>query len=446
MTYGSIHSRGLRFWVPGVLILIFLFSTLGSALAQNLRCDICNKSIRGKYYKSGDHVVCDTCYRLYDKCPGCGMPVKSSRYTYNGKKVCSSCVRKAGTCGSCGEVLLGRYYPAKHDRSVKGFCEDCYKSKPHCIGCGLPFPDMKQTAAGPICRVCESRLERCSSCNKPLTDTYFKIDHVDGKFCKDCFENHPHCDFCGRPVLNGGKTYPDKRLACLHCSNQSVTSQEEMLAILKDVAKFCEEDLKIPAPRAFDFIMVDNNQMKVIADGRNPVSIPTSKGTGSRLKELGFVASRLTAESPRMTMAILSDLPRTATMETIAHEYAHLWQFEENPSLSDLELIEGFAQWVAAKYLLHKHEWAAYAKLYSRDDPVYGQGFQRVLRTEKRSSIKGVVSYVKAYQKKDNVRAFRIEKARTEPLGEILSRRVLDGKFGFLKNAIVITPSVIKEP
>jgi hypothetical protein len=225
-----------------------------------------------------------------------------------------------------------------------------------------------------------------------------------------------------------------------------VSSQEEMLEILKDVAKFCEDKMDIPPPRSFDFIMVDNNQMRIIARGRNPVEIPTSEQSHSRLKELGFVASRLTPESPRMTMAILSDLPRTATMETIAHEYAHLWQFAENPALSDMMVIEGFAQWVAAKYLLHKREWAAYSKLYAREDPVYGQGFQRVLRIEKRSNMKGVVSYVKAYQKKKNVRAFRIPKARTEPLEEILSRRVLDGEFGFLKDAIVIKPASLKEP
>lgn len=70
---------------------------------------------------------------------------------------------------------------------------------------------------------------------------------------------------------------------------------------------------------------------------------------------------------------------------TMAHELAHIWQFENWPCFGLLEKwqIEGFAEWVAYKVALSRALITEAEGLILNPDPVYGGGVRRVLEYEK---------------------------------------------------------------
>lgn len=69
---------------------------------------------------------------------------------------------------------------------------------------------------------------------------------------------------------------------------------------------------------------------------------------------------------------------------TMAHELAHIWQFENWPSFGLMEKwqIEGFAEWVAYKVAVDLGLQNDAEQMLNNPDPVYGGGLRSVLELE----------------------------------------------------------------
>ena len=73
-----------------------------------------------------------------------------------------------------------------------------------------------------------------------------------------------------------------------------------------------------------------------------------------------------------------------------AHELAHAWQSFHAPSTQSLQIVEGFAEWVAYRVLLALGQQRDAARLTRRDD-LYGKGLQYFIALEQRSGQQGVL-------------------------------------------------------
>ena len=82
-------------------------------------------------------------------------------------------------------------------------------------------------------------------------------------------------------------------------------------------------------------------------------------------------------------------------IKVVAHEYAHAWQGENCPFLSDNQLIEGFCEWVAYKVLIALDCLDAAQKLRNAAG-FYGDATRRLLTIEAETGIPGLLSQLRA--------------------------------------------------
>ncbi len=364
------------------------------------------------------------------------MPVVSGNHRYQKKKVCSECAERAGICKGCGDVLLGRRYYHPDQPQTELYCETCYNSKPRCSLCDLPRKGMGRSDGKYICDLCTSKADRCSSCQQPILGEFYTIDFLSGHFCRKCYEERPHCDACGKPVASSGRTLSDGRAICASCDASAIRTHSEALRLAREAIAVLSQELEMHVQQPFDLALVDRRQM-ASATGRKSAG-GTQSGAKNEMKEMGFFNSRLLPESPRPTILVMSDLPEAAFLETFAHEYAHLWQFERNPGLDDAYLREGFAQWVAAKLLEKKEFETALAKLRKRTDGTYGKGYHRIVKYEE--SEGGETARVLSLIGKGRDPRKTSETDSNTPLEQLLPASRLNGGYGYLRQAVVVVP------
>lgn len=433
--------------------ILFLLLGLGApplmAMAETaFVCDVCNKTItEGKYHKAGSRIACDACYKKYPHCPGCDMPVKDSPFVYKEKPVCSACGHRLGQCGNCGDVLIGSYFVAKNDPDVKGFCETCTENRPTCALCGLPHAVLYEYDKQYVCTFCLKTADKCTACQAPILGKYYEVEYQTGRFCRLCFENRPHCDFCARPIASGGKRLADNRLSCASCSATAVRTMEKAVDLTAQMVQFMEAKMRMTVQMPYDFLIVDTPQMALLSGTK--VSSPKTDPYGLKAQqELGLFSSYIKAEAPRCAISILSELPQSAFMETVAHEYAHLWQFEQNPDLENNQIREGFAQWAAAKWLLHNRMETAHSRLEARDDLIYGAGYRKIQLYEfrHRKTPGAVLNYIKIYNSKTSdhkISSLRKNLDR-KPLASLLRSSSMSGSYAFLRKAVLMEPAKLR--
>ncbi len=317
------------------------------------------------------------------------------------------------------------------------------QNRPCCSVCNLPARNLTKYTEGYICTSCESKARKCSACGDPILTRWYSFPGGDEYYCQTCYEQTPHCDLCSRPVGLTGRRLADNRLTCADCRRSSVDSIDHAIDLLAITVRFLESKLGLYVDEPFDLVLVDNREIARLCGRRQADGI----------QELGIFNSRLIPESPRPTILILSDLPVTAFLETVAHEYAHLWQYTVNPHLSDERLREGFAQWVAAKWLAHCQLERPLRRLADRTDDPYGTGYQMVAQWETRHGARYLFEQVISSGRQNPKEAIRnaLDQPREDrtvartgpravPLHRLLPAAVLEGENAFLKKAEPIDP------
>jgi hypothetical protein len=94
----------------------------------------------------------------------------------------------------------------------------------------------------------------------------------------------------------------------------------------------------------------------------------------------------------RRLMAILSGLPQILFIQTVAHEWAHVWQGENCPLLRNPLVREGFAEWVAYRALKALGA-VKKAALMEQRTGLYGDGLRAMLRLEAEQGAAGVLAF-----------------------------------------------------
>jgi hypothetical protein len=273
-----------------------------------------------------------------------------------------------GKCANCGDVLIGPFVQARGSNTR--YCKRCFDTKPRCVRCGLPVKRLQETPEGYACAACLSQVHHCDACGAPILGKWYEIRFLAGRFCRVCREQRPQCDFCGRPIVTGGVSYPDGRRSCPICAATAVNSIAEARDLMSATVRYLTTEFRMSSALPFDLALVDNRQMAAL----------NGHAAAKGVKELGLYSTRATPASVRPTIAILSGLPRAAFLETAAHEYAHHWQCERNPELHNLQMIEGFAQWAAAQWLVRNKLYSTRARIENDTRPIYGVGYRKIAR------------------------------------------------------------------
>lgn len=275
-------------------------------------------------------------------------------------------------CSICRTVLSDRdaYYQVKGGKEI--FCERCFKEAPRCSLCTLPTAPGDIDAATGACPKCLAKLPRCKACGKPIVGTFYRYPSSKGVFCTECKNTRPACDICAAPIGESYWKYPDGRTICGDCGDRAVFDVGAIKTIVRNVQETVEKRLGLKLKRPYAVRVEKLSGLAPAHHDQHERVNPADAGLYG--KELGLY--RL--ENGKSEIVLLFGLPPDLLYEAAAHEYAHAWQAENGFSDLEPELLEGFAQWVAAEVLRAKGFQGALEKLEARRDFPYGTGYLRL--------------------------------------------------------------------
>ncbi|MBF0279666.1 MAG: hypothetical protein HQM13_17850 [SAR324 cluster bacterium] len=95
------------------------------------------------------------------------------------------------------------------------------------------------------------------------------------------------------------------------------------------------------------------------------------------------------------TIFIISGISLDKAHTTLAHELTHFWQKRNCPQEQSLELIEGFAEWVAYQLAADQKLPRAMLGIRRNGEEPYRSGFQKLCLLESRLGVKGAIKKVK---------------------------------------------------
>ena len=218
------------------------------------------------------------------------------------------------------------------------------------------------------------RLDLCFICNKPLTEAItFPEDGV--SFCKSCFRTAP-CSSCFLPCGPKHRKLTDGRIICNTCHSIALITPRQLIPMYELTLKFFKRKLKMK--------LKEHPRLKVV-DTRYLQTLGCPTGTwGLYLRTPGEEA-----------IYILNGIPSDQSLITLAHELTHYWQRLNCPPNQSLELIEGFAIWVAYKLASYKNLERAMLGMRRNIAEPYFTGLRKMLFLEQKLGTKGTVKLAK---------------------------------------------------
>ncbi len=343
-----------------------------AALAGDITCSACGKTIHGEYLALDSDAYCSqACLdTALPHCSICGDVIRDSYLTLGDKKYCSrGCLsRDLPACDNCGRPVEGNYYESKG----KTYCsESCYNlSLPHCEACGKGM---------------KAWLE------------------IEGhRYCHPC-ANEQRCDACGHP--GPSISLRDGRRICTECWKTAIVEQKDAEQLFRIVRKRMARALDLTTDHDIEFLLVSRDDLQRISNGASSgrelgyyqyqaETTTTYLTTRDRRgREERRVAGERTDQKYRIY--ILYGLPEKRLMEVAAHELAHDWMRVNLPSIKAPIFEEGFAEYVA--WLVNDR--FGYEDLKKRieenTDPIYGDGFKMMQGLAQRhGGLDGLIEYL----------------------------------------------------
>lgn len=194
------------------------------------------------------------------------------------------------------------------------------------------------------------------------------------------FEAVNHCDFCGMPLTGVSfEKLSDGRIRCNDCSHTAITSVEEFKKIFYQTLQMMEGFYGIAYKVPISVATADAHK---IAKGYGSVYTPS---TDVAARVLGYASKR----NGVFSLYVENGSPRLATIETMAHELTHIWQYinwneseikKAYPEPEQRDIVyEGMSMWATVQYFYLMGE-ESYAILkeaeYERRQDIYGIGFR----------------------------------------------------------------------
>jgi hypothetical protein len=285
------------------------------------------------------------------------------------------------------------------------------------------------TPAMSICEQCYHHRLRCAACGAQVGAQAFTPEGDSRFYCRECFEQYPHCDTCDRPVVARRVPSTEYRVPseanseapldtrysvlstgrnlCDRCRSTAVTDPNAAHALYGRVKAALSRQIGMSLREPCQLKLVSRDQIVSLVDS----SLPYNLDAGSRGRCFGLFMR----QGAHRAIYIESGLPQIVLLEVLAHEYAHAWQSENchtgdrghrqsptptpasgypRPPIPDIQ--EGFAEWVAYKLLQHWGCRRRSDRMLRRDD-LYGRGLKLVLAWETEGGVPEVFRRVRGY-------------------------------------------------
>lgn len=189
-----------------------------------------------------------------------------------------------------------------------------------------------------------------------------------------------YCDFCGIELIGVEyETLSDGRDRCMNCGKTAVKTGEEFIKLYEDVKRNMEAFFGISINVGIRVEMMNSRKLH---KRLGKTFVPTYKNDD---RILGVAIK----DKDGYALCMENGAPRIASMQTVAHELTHIWQYInwDDKAITAkygkklrVEIYEGMAKWVEIQYAYLINETAAAKReeittSYRNDE--YGRGFLR---------------------------------------------------------------------
>ena len=217
---------------------------------------------------------------------------------------------------------------------------------------------------------------KCSLCLEIITEEYL-VDAWGNPFHQSHESQGTYCSSCSRiiseGVTQGGYRLDDGRYLCSLCESNIIispsqidTSKRKVLILLEEIGiKEIEGNVSISLVNRF-----------VLQNLANEIASSNLKGFTTFLN----IKSTYGNSAPEYKIYILDRLPAIEFEAVLAHEYLHVWLYQNNIELP-LSQIEGFCN-LASAYIYERNG-SKFSQIHldsmdADSDPNYGDGYRKM--------------------------------------------------------------------
>lgn len=236
---------------------------------------------------------------------------------------------------------------------------------------------------GKICISCSNKIQHCASCQVPLLEDYFTFQGDNRPFCQECSKDGNRCSICTLPLTQKYIKLKDGRVICAVCKKTSVKTEAQARKILDKVLAYLKQNFNMKIRKTTKLHLVDSKTLIKIRKKH-------SKDFGGKdRRALGYFLRK----GDSFEVYIENMLPYSLCLAVLAHEYAHAWQADHFPPKASILYIEGFAEWISYRTLLH-YKYKKEAFKISKQKDIYGQGFKKIYALETKYGVQNVIKKV----------------------------------------------------
>lgn len=213
---------------------------------------------------------------------------------------------------------------------------------------------------------------RCRICSRKISGRYY-TDWRNTPVCGSCKPKVVSCSSCSQFCIPG-ETYVDTGYpVCRHCKEYRI-KREDLSSIIKFIGRvFSVQGLEVKS--RWHIKMLSGSQMKHRAGSDKVRGLAERKGD-------------------EYTVYLFQGLSKVAFASVLAHELLHIFQYERNLNPPQ-EICEGFCNlgsYIVLSMIPAIEAKARLRQMLSDPDPIYGDGFRKVLSIYKKEGIKGADS------------------------------------------------------
>ncbi len=290
-------------------------------------------------------------------------------------------------CNLCGRAVGAneyRVFKRKSDARARGLhvCADCERDRPRCVVCQMPMREERR--AWGVCQSCIRAGVSCRACGRRVRGDFVILNGNDGPYCQECFNTREQCVLCGAPVGVPPKRLPDARVLCDRCYATRVADPSEARSLFERVVDLLYDGMGMSLNIRPTLALVDHARLAELA----LAAVPDQAARHEKTLALFMRNGR------KRVIYLQEYLPRILLIQVVAHEFAHAWQGENAPLLTDLLLQEGFAEWTAYHVLLKLDARKKAEQMLQRTD-FYGEGLRQLLAVEQSSGEGAVLDWIR---------------------------------------------------
>ncbi len=251
-------------------------------------------------------------------------------------------------------------------------------------------------------------LPECTICGKrSFTGGIYAMDHSFFA-CTDCMKL-PRCFSCQIPAR--GTRLSDGRVICPVCARTAVSNPSRARSLFNEVRDVMRVSLGIGTRHPIHFSMVDPSVLHRLSgnhsDGMPEQGLFKYDAEVEKVTTRDYLGRKVGEEvyktGQKVQIFVLNHLPQARMEYVIAHELAHDWMTAHYPGIRDLQIREGFAEYIAWRYNQYKKRRQLNLSIENNPDPVYGDGFRKIRRLAEKRGFNGLRQYLD-FKSKQNLK------------------------------------------